>query len=103
MIHGPMGHTYFEPEAAVLLSSLPGCGVQGLFDFLPICNVRTLVPQIRTVEGEATASSSTQCLGGQATAANFCCCSWILSKPESALMPTPCNLSAVLQCNLSHG
>ena len=45
-------------EAAVLLSSWPGCDMQGLFDFLPICNVRTLVPQIRTVEGEATARHS---------------------------------------------
>lgn len=26
---------------------------QGLADFIPIKNVRTLVPQIRTVEGEA--------------------------------------------------
>lgn len=27
--------------------------VQGLIDFLPIRNVRTLVPQIRTLEGES--------------------------------------------------
>ena len=54
-------------DAAVLLSSWPRCDVQGLFDFLPICNVRTLVPQIRTVEGEATARHS----GWHAIAADF--------------------------------
>lgn len=33
---------------------LPCCslGLQGLADWLPVKNVRTLVPQIRTVEGE---------------------------------------------------
>lgn len=30
-----------------------GLSLQGLVDFLPIRNIRTLVPQIRTLEGNA--------------------------------------------------
>ncbi len=35
---------------------------QGLADWLPIRNVRTLVPQIRTVEGESSAAPMQPCL-----------------------------------------
>lgn len=42
--------------------------LQGLADWLPIKNVRTLVPQIRTVEGEPLSLSNCWTL-----ACNFCC------------------------------
>ena len=39
---------------ATTYEHMPVAGVQGLVDFLPIKNVRTLVPQIRTLEGVST-------------------------------------------------
>lgn len=58
-------------QAAAAAASL----LQGLADWLPIKNVRTLVPQIRTVEGE---QRTTSLLG----------CAWICARLCARFVPS---------------
>ncbi len=78
-------------------------GMQGLHDFLPVRNIRTLVPQIRTLEGETQDVHCCQLCYAPTTYRTLhdcnmfwhCFCwapSWsgCSARPQSAALPTHC-------------